>query len=180
MEMLCVYEERIPSLHRTFIYMLFSNKLVRSGLKLISLELWKFNLQELNLFLIPEEPFDGTIKMTFILLFWKFRKLHNATFHFTRFCYSKLMSKVLPALYLCVWSQVMTQNISVVSAHPACLNKSEFSWIFFVKYYTGPFIILSVITNIHKQKTKTHLNGIVHSHRKTGKVPLGTDYCNSE
>jgi hypothetical protein len=120
-------------------------------------------------FLIPEEPFDGTINMTFIFLFWKFRKLHNATFYFIRFCYSKLMSKVLPALYLCVWSQVMTQNISVVSAHPACLNESKFSWSFSVKYYTGRFIMFSVITNIYKQEKRTHFNGIVHSHSKTEK-----------
>jgi hypothetical protein len=40
---------------------------------------------------------------------------------------------------------------------------------------TGCFIRFSLITNIYNKKTKrTYLNGIVHSHRKTGKVLLTT------
>ena len=37
-------------------------------------------------------------------------------------------------------------------------------------YYTGRFIMFSVITNIYNKKTKGHLNGIFHSHSKTEKV----------
>jgi hypothetical protein len=46
------------------------------------------------------------------------------------------------------------------------------------KYYTGRFIMFSVITNIYNKETKrTYLNGIVHSHRKTEKVLEMLDVC---
>jgi hypothetical protein len=37
--------------------------------------------------------------------------------------------------------------------------------------HTGRFIMFSMIRNIYNEKNqRTYLNGIVHSHRKTGKV----------
>lgn len=115
-------------LHRTFVYMLFSNKLVRSVLKLISIELCKFPLQELIFFfLIPEEPFDSTIRMSFFFSFESFASCTIPHFTSSACAIQKLMSKSSTRSVYCVWSQIMTQNISVVCEQPACQNESNFS-----------------------------------------------------